>query len=159
MDEVLEAWRDRVNALLQAMRDVYAEPATKQWPMTLTSRHMALFERYLRDLRRAKEGAEKRWDAMVAAEFGRTGDLTHAEQNVEKRIPAGRVADPGVIAIVRRYWSECAALNAKFSEAEYVRPEEFLLDLLVWTTHEDLAIFLSGLPYWPIGMDAEGRWV
>ena len=27
------------------------------------------------------------------------------------------------------------------------------------TTHEDLAKFLSGLPYWPIGMDAEHHWV
>ena len=37
--------------------------------------------------------------------------------------------------------------------------EEFLLGELLRGGHEDLAEFISGLPYWPIGMDADGRWV
>lgn len=159
MDVAGETWRDRVHALLQAMRDVYGGAATAPSASELTSPQRVLFEGYVHDLRRAKGGAQKRWDAMVAAEFGRTGDLNRAEKNVERRIPLGRVVDPGVIAVVRKYWRECDALNAQLPEGARVRAEDFLLRFLLQSGHDDLAEFLAGLPYWPIGLDAEKHWV
>ena len=38
-------------------------------------------------------------------------------------------------------------------------PEEFLLRWLVTDRLDELAEFLAGMPYWPIGMDEDGNWV
>ena len=159
MDETTESWRLRADALIQSMSDVRREPPVEVYVLKPGSAHVALFERYVHALRRAKQGAEKRWDSMVATEFGRTGDLTLAQHNVARRNPIGPVSSPGVIAVLRRYWLECDAVNSRVSTSERVRPEEFLLRLIQVPPHQELASFLSALPYLPIGMDVEGRWV
>ena len=153
-------WRNRVAALIEAVQDVRrGSLRASERSTTPSPQHLELYRRFVEDLRRAKQGAEKRWDAMVATEFGRAGDLTLAERTVAKRNSVGRVADPGVIAILRRYWLACQAINLQLPQAERVGPEHVLLGLLLDSPNEDLARFLSELPYWPVGLDREGRWV
>jgi hypothetical protein len=62
-------------------------------------------------------------------------------------------------AVVREYWLKCDDVNQKTRAEERVAPEDFLLRWLADNGRDELAEFLAGMPYWPIGMDEDGRWV
>lgn len=152
-------WQTRAEALMQAARDL-----RRDWPQESVSNHLSashkdLFARYVVDLRRAKQGAENWWSAMIETETQRTIDQVEAEYNVSTRYQVGAVANRGVIHVLRKYWLSCVALNEELSPKDRVHPEEFLLGALLREHYEDLAEFVSRLPYWPIGLDDEGRWV
>ncbi|KIG12825.1 hypothetical protein DB30_00988 [Enhygromyxa salina] len=73
--------------------------------------------------------------------------------------PVGPVADPHVIGVIRAYWLACEAINAKLPHSARVAPERMLLAWLVDGRHDSWVRLLTAMPYWPIGLDAEGRWV
>jgi hypothetical protein len=151
-------WRARASALLQAARDV-APPGHPPAGGNGSQRHAALFGRYLKALRAAHESATGWWGAILEAEEERTQDEAVAAENVDERRPVGPVAHGEVIAAVRQFWLECAALNEKVAPAERVPPEEFVLGWLIKREQNELAEFLSAFPFWPIGLDFEGHWV
>jgi hypothetical protein len=153
-------WRDRVAALLQAARDVNPGSRTAgSASVTWSTGHRILFERYVYDLRRAIQGANLWWDAMIETQLPRSGgDRIRAAREVARRNPVGPVADRGVIAVLRQYWLECVALNAQHPD-EQLAPEEFVLGSLCGSSFEASARFLSQLPYWPLGLSADGCWI
>ncbi len=151
-------WRDRAAALIEFVSDITGEtppPPRPSWPKP----HLSLFEQYVADLRRARQEAQTWWNGMISAVRQRGGDQEEAARFVKRRFPVGAVCAKRVIGVVRHYWLACAALNAAAAPADRVPPEQFLLGRLIGTRDQDLAEFVSALPYWPIGMDADGNWV
>ena len=152
-------WRSRIDALMQAARDFISGAAPPSAAQPLTSMHAELFVHYVQDLRRAKDQAQDWWEDVVATEQTRTHDRSHALRVLRLRFPAGPVGDLRVVAVIRQYWLACTSLNASVESSRHVRPEEFLMGRLIGGRDQDLALFLADLPYWPIGMDADGNWV
>lgn len=152
-------WRDRVDALLQAARDVHLVSRPAKPLKDISAPHRELFDRYVQDMRRAIRGADAWWDAMVRTQQSRGADSVQAQRAVRKLNPVGRVADRAVIATLRKYWLACEEINANLPTGMQLPPEEFVLGRLVNSPFEDVARFLSDLPYWPMGMDAAGKWI
>jgi hypothetical protein len=122
--------------------------------------HQALFRQYVTAFEAAKEDAEEWWDSLIEAEEERVGDRNQAEENVLERRPTGPWSLGATDAVVREYWLKCDALNQKARNPdERVAPEDLLLRWLVDNGRDELAEFLAGMPYWPIGLDEGGNWV
>jgi hypothetical protein len=124
-----DSWKNRAHALLQAAKDVAPDYALR-W-----------------------------YQSLIDVEEERVDDHKLAAQAVKERWPVGAVAQGRVIAVIRKYWLECAALNLQLKDSEKLAPEDFVLERLMVKGPEKLARFLSPLPYWPIGLDREGNWV
>jgi hypothetical protein len=118
--------------------------------------HERLLEEYADSLRDAKEAAEEWWEALVASETRKTKDREEALGNVRRRWPYGPAAHPRVLAVIRKYYFACEALNDRLAETknpaeEY--PHVFVTDMLMEDGTDDLGDFVSHLPGLPIGMD------
>jgi len=149
-------WRDRADMLIRSVKDVVPSPPGVVF--TAASKpYRALFEAYLAELRTAKDWAEDWWESLIETEKGRTGSRKRAVVNVKSRWPVGPVAHKGMIGVIRKFWLGCQALNRKAAESKRVPPEEFIMGWLM-RQDEALAEFLSGLPFWPMGIDEEGNW-
>ena len=72
---------------------------------------------------------------------------------------AGPASAPQVVWVVRTYWLACEELNAPLPVAERVPPETFLIGWIADGNHPEALDVLSGMTYWPIGLDAGGNWV
>jgi hypothetical protein len=153
------AWRERARRLLLAAKDF--SPDVDYSPHSRGSpAHQALFRLYVKALEAAKEDAEDWWESLIDVEEERVGDRDQALENVIERRPTGAMSLGASDAVVREYWLKCDGLNRKTKNPEdRVAPEEFLLLWLVNDRLNELAEFLAGMPYWPIGMDEEGNWV
>jgi hypothetical protein len=124
-----------------------------------TREHAARFERYVRELREAKQAAEGWWAGLIKAEVARIGDEHQAELNVNTRRRRGPVINPHVIHTIRAAWLDCQAINEHSAETLRVAPQAFVLSWLEETGHRELAEFVAGLPFWPMGLDDSGKWV
>ena len=153
-----ENWIERAAELQKAIHDI----APNDHPRTGShgsASHHALFEKYVTELRDAKELAQGWWGALINTdEEDRTGNRDQAIANVEARRPVGPVAHGAVIEAVRKFWLECVAINQQVEDAMRVAPEELVLGWLM-AEYQDLAEFLSGIPFWPIGLDRQENWV
>ena len=155
-----ERWRKKAKALVDAVRDV----APPDHPPAGRGRaaspgHRTLFDRYVKGLRKAKAEADDWRKGILEASQERGATKSEAEIQFKQEYPVGTVASGRIIHVLRRFWLEAAALNGKSDPAMRVAPEEFLLAWLVDGTNDDLAQFLSALPYWPIGLTKDGKWV
>jgi len=152
-------WADRAARLVRAVRDV-APPGHPLAGMPGSARHAELFRQYVEALADGVEEAKDWWQALIDNEQSRTIDPQLALANVRSRRPAGPVTYGSVVHVVRTYWLACAALNERAKvEADAVAPEELVLVWLARSQRRDLAEFLSGLPFWPLGLDDKGRWI
>ena len=84
----------------------------------MPTRHTDLFASYVEELRRAKTNAEAWWRRLVDAESEAFGNRQAALRSIEARWPTGPVAHPRVIAVFRKYWLACEALNREILELE-----------------------------------------
>jgi hypothetical protein len=152
-------WKERARRLLLAAKD-FSPDVDYPTHSRGTAAHQTLFRQYVKDLASAKEEAEAWWASLIDTEEERVGDRDQAVENVNERRPTGLMSHGASDAVVREYWLKCDALNRKTKNLEErVAPEEFLLLWLVTERFNELAEFLAGMPYWPIGMDEEGNWV
>jgi hypothetical protein len=124
-----------------------------------SARHRSLFEEYVQKLRKHKREGEKWFKALIDSEEKKTGDRDQAIANVKERRPVGPVSYPYVTGTVRKYWLACVSLNQELAKVERVAPEEFILGWLMQRGYDDLAEFLSGYPFWPVGLDDNDNWV
>jgi len=153
------AWKERVRRLLLAAKD-FSPNVEYVRHSAGSAAHRSLFRQYVTALKAAKEEAESWWESLIYMEQKRTGDRDQAVENVNERRPTGAMSLGASDAVVREYWLKCDGLNRKTKNPEErVAPEEFLLLWLVNDHLNDLAEFLAGMPYWPIGMDENGDWV
>ena len=121
--------------------------------------HEKLLQEYADSLRVAKDAAEEWWEALLASETRKTGDREQALHNVQQRWPYGPAAHPLVLAVIRKYYFACEALNnrlaaTKNSSEEY--PHVFVTDMLMEDGTDDLGDFIGALPGLPIGINADG---
>ena len=151
-----------INRLLQAPRDL------PRWDRHLgdpgrpraSARHLTLFEEYALELGPAAHLAEETWDGELAWRISHaSGGDPRTEQWME--YPAGPAAQPHVIALVRRVWLACDALNRAVPPDQAVAPEVLVLKWLAEVRPpDDLSVqVLSCMPYWPIGLDIDGNWL
>jgi hypothetical protein len=151
-------WVDRAQSLLQVVKDL----ALMDRPRANSrgsARHLALFEQYTRVLGEQKLEAERWFNVLIASEEEETGDRDQAIENVWERRPVGPLSHPKVTGAVRKFWLACVSLNEEVPETERVAPEEFVLLWLMHRGHDELAEFVTGYPFWPVGLDHDGRWI
>jgi hypothetical protein len=122
--------------------------------------HAELFERYCDELRPAVALASQTWLGELGGWASQGNSAEEAEKEMWTTYPAGPAAQPFFVALVRRYWLACDALNKSTSAERSVRPEQFLLGWLQSAPASDeMVAVLACMPYWPMGIDAEGRWI
>lgn len=121
--------------------------------------HQELLEEYAESLRAAKEAAEEWWEALLSSETRKTRDREQAVRNVKQRWPYGPAAHPRVLAVIRKYYFACEALNdrlAKTKDPSEEYPHVFVTDMLMEEGTQDLGDFVDTLPGLPIGVDSDG---
>jgi hypothetical protein len=152
---------ERIQDLTAAVRDVLLGGSEGPVRSIAVARaeHRSLFNTYVRELREAKKNAESWWQGLIDSEESRIGNRHEAETNVRLRRPAGYVVHPGVIDTIRRFWLGCLRTNDTLPTQDRVAPETFVLRWLEQEGEHDLADFVSALPYWPMGMDEQGKWI
>jgi len=123
--------------------------------MTMHPEYETLLDEYLSELKLARDDALKRVEGRLRTWTQRLGSEARAREQLSQQPPL--CTGTRVIAVVRKYWLACDALNRKYP-AHSIDPREFLVS---WARSKDpkLADFVSELPYWPIGKDEEGNWV
>lgn len=118
----------------------------------------ALYDEYRTRLWNAHLIAVPWWENTIRSQE-RLGK-NHAEAvefSFKKRL-AGAAADPEFVYVVREFWLRCAKLCEAYPTSQ-VAPETLLLQWLVDANETDLVAVVTCMPYWPIGMDAAGKWV
>jgi len=122
-------------------------------------RHKALFSSYRKDLRKAIPEALAWWNDLIEAAKEEYRTEKRALMETWRERPAGPVSDPALVALIRRYWLQCDSLNREGPAGSQVAPHVFLLQWLLEAGDDEAAEILSGMPYWPIGLDPAGNWV
>ena len=123
--------------------------------------HEQLFVEYAKDLGRAKRAAEAWWQQLMAADATKVGSSKEAAEMVRQRWPLGAASHPYVVAVLRKYWLSCEAINARIdrapekSDEQEVSPVVFLCEFLLDPEHVKLAAFIAPLNYWPIGQEPD----
>ena len=123
-------------------------------------RSRALYLAYRRDLEAALRLAERWWSGVVKRAspglFSRKKDALSCAYEAAFAGPASCLE---LLGVVHGYWVSCVELNATLAEAVRIPPEVMLLHWLLDGKHDSWVQCLTGMPYWPIGLDADGRWV
>jgi hypothetical protein len=120
-----------------------------------------LFEEYVKELDKAVSFEEDRLDS-IREKLSKDGK---PENEIEKFIR--EKSDPiccsgRVVAVFRKYWLKCNELN-QYNQSNnidaYVNPKDFSVD---WLSKNDdpfeLYGVITGMPYYPIGIDESGKY-
>ena len=121
--------------------------------------HERLLEEYAESLRAAKAAVEEWWEALLVAETSKAGNREQALHNIQERWPYGPAAHPRVLAVIRKYYFACDALNDRLADTKHPAeeyPHVFVTDMLMEDGTDDLGYFVYGLPGLPIGVDGDG---
>lgn len=116
-----------------------------------------LFGYYRADLRTAFDIAAPWWEATIAAQESLGLSRADAVRASFEKRAAGAASHPKLVWIVRSYWLKCGALTEGPAE-DFVYPEEFLILWLEEAGEDELVRLICCMPYWPIGLDAQGNW-
>lgn len=150
-----------ITRLLAAAADLRVDAGRRVALHEASEFHRLAFTSYLRALERALLEAEQAWLAERDAheQRGRTRD--EALDQVHAAHPCGLVDHPAPIGVIQAYWALALEINGKLPPERGVAPEQLLLG---WLLDEREGPFdtwvaaLSALPYWPVCLDAQGRW-
>jgi len=142
-----------------------------------------LFANYVDEMRDSMSRALKWWEEMITSEAARVGSIDEAKHNIRRRWPFGPASHPYVIATYRKYFHACESLNEQFArkpgqeictradskvaddgwgvDDQLDVPEDIAGPMHGWVLlvdwlrgrHNDLAEFLNGLVFKPIGTD------
>jgi hypothetical protein len=77
-------------------------------------KHYDLLRDYAHELQSAKAFAEKWWAYQLAATAAQSISPAAADQALRRRWPDGPASHPRVLAVVRKYWLACDALNRSY---------------------------------------------
>lgn len=135
---------------------VWREPSIKAG--AASPAHQQLYAAYKGFLSEAIDLSLDWWDGMIEAGVERGLDPAAAEAEAFKLVFAGPAARGEVVWTVREHWLKCDALNRTLPPAQRVPPQVLLLGWLVDERQDQWVEVLTGMPYWPIGLGADGRW-
>jgi hypothetical protein len=118
---------------------------------------------WLRDLERALIEAERAWARELSHRETRGSTREQALDDLYAKHRAGPVGHPRVLGVIQAYWALCHEINhALVDRKRHVGPENLLLgwmrDSFGDRGRDSWVEILSALPYWPVGLDADGRW-
>ncbi len=150
-----------VRQLLDAPSDIahLVPPQGRPRPLSeAAAGHRQLFALYLADLSTAYAIGDEWWKGCVGAFQGLGHSADEANELAYEKRVAGPASAPEVVWFVRSYWMAFDKLNTELPEGERVPPAVALLGWLVDGDHDDYVRLLTCMPYWPIGLDAEGNW-
>ncbi len=139
---------------VHGVRRVAVSPPLKQ----AGEAHRKLYAKYRKELKKVLAEAVEWWDGRTEVLTEELGSAKQARLANWKEFPAGPVSDPYTVAVLRQYWLACDALNDDCAPDRRVAPEAFLLQWVIDDGDLVVAEILSGMPYWPIGIDADGNW-
>jgi hypothetical protein len=117
--------------------------------------HVDLLEAYVRELGAARDVALARQAGRLQTWTRRLGSEARAQEKLAGEQPP--CVDMRVIAVLRKYWLASEALNRELG-AQGTDTMTFMTDHLE-ARSLGLAAFICEIPYWPIGMDAQGCWI
>lgn len=123
--------------------------------------HRQLFADYRRALQAVVPAAVAEWSDAIAEGAQQVGSRDEAITILWSRSPAGPADKGEVIAVVRRFWLACDALNRRSAAPARVAPEAFCL---AWLAAQagvagDAVQVLCCMPYWPLALDRDGNWL
>lgn len=122
--------------------------------------HRLAHAAYLRDLERALSEAERAWARELAHREARGSTREQALDDLYLRQRVGPVGHPRVLGVIQAYWALCHEINhALVDPKRHVAPESLLLGWLRDGRHASWLEVVSALPYWPVGLAADGRWI
>lgn len=122
--------------------------------------HRLAHAAYLRDLERALIEAERTWARALEHRAARGSTREQALDDLYLRHRVGPVGHPRVLGVIQAYWALCHEINhALVDQKRHVAPEHLLLGWLRDGRHDSWIELLSALPYWPVGLDADGKWI
>lgn len=120
--------------------------------------YLELFDGYRVLLHAVYRVAEAWWATTISAQEDLGHDRQTAIENSFDRRLAGPASHPNVVWIIRNFWLECAALNDRNAGHTYIRPEVVLLQWLIDSGETELVRLVACMPYWPVGLDENGKW-
>lgn len=146
--------------LIEAPKDIAQHSHFSAKQIDLKEAHPgygALFKQYRERLRDAVEEAGEWWNAVVDGLVEReSGDFKKGLVAAYSGWPAGPSSNDRVVEAVREYWLKVCQIGETLKKVDRVAPEVFLLGWLPEKSIERTV--LTGMPYWPIGLDAKGMW-
>ena len=148
-----------IKRLLAAPKDIFFDRPTVSrvtWS-SASAEHQQLFERYCLEVTHAVSVAEAWWTDMLSQSQARGASSAEALRSLYDRRAAGPASHPAIIRVVRHFWLACDALDNSYLPT--VMPAIFLIEWLIERRMTRELVVLSSMPYWPIGIDADGQWV
>src|SRR5690606_26653418 len=112
-------------------------------------------------LERALVDAERWWTEGLGEREDRGMSGEQALADCLRAHPIGPASHPRVIGVIQAYWCLCEEINGILHSAragQPVAPEQLLLGWLGDGHRDSWIDVLAALPYWPVGIDARGRW-
>lgn len=140
------------------LREILPEQGESRSLAAATKDHQAQFARYCADFATVYPLAEEWWEGLVGAFLDEGLDRPGAVDEAYDKRPAGPASAPEFVWLVRHHWLEFDAINRRLEPQDRVPPETCLLGWLVEEKREDYVRLLTCMPYWPIGLDAQGNW-
>jgi hypothetical protein len=151
-----------IQRLMSAPRDLPPSAPWEDPPIAkaaASGAHQELFDEYVEYLGDAIGIAEAWWQGLILGKMADGSDLKTAIEGAYERRFAGPACRPEVVWTLRTFWLSCVALNKDVPERQRVPPEVFLLFWLLDGKHDEWVQVISGMPYWPIGLDGKGNWI
>ncbi len=156
----LRDWRTSVARLLAAPSDLAVDlPASSVLLNGADASRREDFRRYVAELDETGRRALAWWNRILQHTARRLRSPERALASVWQSRPAGPAAYPDMVSVVRRHWLLCDARNGACEAAARIAPQRFVLGWLDEANLTDLAKLLACMPYWPLGLDAAGKWV
>jgi hypothetical protein len=150
-----------IERLLGAAADLRSEPMVSVSLAEASEFHRLAHHAYLRDLERALIDAERWWTHELGEREARGMSAEAALADCLRAHPIGPVAHPRVLGVIQAYWVLCEEINAILHStmaAQPVAPEQLLLGWLRDGHRDSWVEALAAMPYWPVGLDEQGRW-
>jgi len=147
---------------MNAPRDLPESIHWREPPMMLSEAsepHRSAFTNYLEEMTEIYDLACKWWEGSLDGIMEEKGiSRGRAVKIAISQRMAGPAALPDLVWLLRTYWLKCVEINRGVSEALRVPPEVFLLKWLIDRGEAEWVKLLSCMPYWPIGLDENGKW-
>lgn len=120
--------------------------------------HRDIFLRYLVEIESALAEAEPWWQGIVDKAVEREESAEDGLLAAYSQRPAGPAAHGDIVGAVRRAWLEADAVNRTLPEPQRIPPQDLVLRWPAELARGEIVAVLTCMPYWPIGLDADGNW-